>query len=52
MSESLTNSKLSINSKQIEESHNDQYKKCSVFEDLLNGSKQRSIAVMVYDLAI
>ena len=52
VSEALTNSKSSINSKLIEEGQNDQYKKCSVFEDLQNGSKQKSVAFMVYDLAI
>ena len=52
LSEALTNIKSSMNSKLIEESQNDSYKKCSVFEDLQNGSKQKSVACMVYDLAI
>ena len=52
VSEALTNSKSSINSKLIEESQNGQCKKCSVFEDLQNGSKQKPVACMVYDLAI
>ena len=40
-----------INSKLIEESQNDQYKKYSVFDDLQYGSKRKSVAFMVYDLA-
>ena len=44
--------KSTIDCKLIEESQNDQYKKYSVFEDLQDGSKQRFVAVMVYDLAI
>ena len=52
MSEPLTKSKSSIKSKLIEESQNDQYKKCSVFKGLQNDSKQKSVAFMVYDLAI
>ena len=52
VSEHMTNSKSSINSKLIEGNQNDQYKKYSVFEDLRNGSKQKSVAFMVYDLAI
>ena len=51
LSEALTNNKSSINSKLIEVSQNDQNKKYSVFEDLQNGSKQKSVAFMVYDLA-
>ena len=47
VSEALTNSKSSIKSKLIEESQNDQYKKCSVFEDRQSGSKQKSVAFMV-----
>ena len=52
VSEALTKSKSPMNSKLIAESQNDQYKKYSVFEDLQNGSKQKSAAFMVYDLAI
>ena len=52
MSEVLANSKGSIYSKLTKESQNDQYKKYSVFEDLQNGSKQKSVAFTVYDLAI
>ena len=40
-----------MNCKLIEESQNDQYKKYSVFDDLQDGSKQKSVAFMVYDLA-
>ena len=35
----------------IEESQNVQYEKYSVFDDLQDGSKQKSVAFMVYDLA-
>ena len=52
VTEALTNSKSVIKSKLIEERQNEQYKKYSVFEDLQNGSKQKSVAFMVYDLAI
>ena len=52
VSEPLTKSKSSIRSKLIAESQNDQYKKYSVFKDLQNGSKQKSAAFMVYNLAI
>ena len=52
MSEALTNFKSSINSKLIGGSQTDQYKKCLVPEDLKNGSKQKSVSFMVYDLAI
>ena len=51
VSEALTNSKSSIKSKLIEGSQNDKYKKYSVFKDLRNGSKQKSVALMVYALA-
>ena len=43
--------KNTINCKLIEESQNDQCKKYSVLDDLQNGSKQKSVAFMVYDLA-
>ena len=52
MCEALTNSKSSIKSKLIEESQDDQYKKYSVFKALQNGSKQKPVFFMVYDLAI
>ena len=42
----------SINYEWIENCRNDQYKKFSVFEGLQEGSKQKSVAFMVYDLAI
>ena len=44
--------KNTINCKIIEEVQNDQCKRCSVFEDLQDGSKQKSVAFVVYDLAI
>ena len=44
--------KSTINSKLIEESKNDQYKKYSVFEDLQNGSKQKFVAFVAYNLVI
>ena len=50
--QALTNSKSSIKSKLIEESQNNQYKKYSVFEDLQNGSKQKFVAFIIYDLLI
>ena len=50
--EALTNSKISIKSKLIEEGQNDQCKKYSVFEDMQNGSRKKSVTLMVYDLAI
>ena len=34
----------------MDENKNDQYKKHSVFYDLQDGSKQKSVAFMVYDL--
>ena len=52
VTEALTNSKVVIKSKLIEESQNDIDKKYSVFEDLQNGSMQKSVAFMIYDLAI
>ena len=52
VSEALTNSKSSIKSKLIEESQNDQYRKYSLFNNLQNGSKQKSVTFMVYDFAI
>ena len=52
VSADLTSSKSPIKSKLIEESQNDQYKKYSVFEDLQNGSKQKSRSFIVYNLAI
>ena len=52
VSETLTKSKSSIKSKLIEESQNDQYMKYSIFKDPQNGCKQKSVAFMVYDLAI
>ena len=42
--------KSTINCKMMEQSQNDQYKKCSVFEDLQDGSKQKSVAFVVYYL--
>ena len=52
VSEPLTKSKSSIKSKLVAENQNDQYKKYLVFKDLKNGSKQKSVASMVCDLAI
>ena len=43
--------KSNTNSKLVEESQNDQYKKYSVFDNLQDGSKQKSVAFMVHDLA-
>ena len=43
--------KNTINCQLIEESQNDQYKKYSVFDDLQDGSKQKSVAFMVDDFA-
>ena len=40
-----------INCELIEESQNDQYKKYSIFDDIQNGSKQKSVGFMVYNLA-
>ena len=51
VSEALKKIKSNINSKLVEESQNDQYKKYSVFDDLRDGSKQKSVAFMVHDLA-
>ena len=48
---SFEKDKITINCKLIAESQNDQYKKYSVFDDLQDGSKQKSVAFMVYDLA-
>ena len=44
VSEALINSKSPIKSKLIEENQNIQCKKYSVFEDLQNGSKQKSVS--------
>ena len=49
VSEALKNMK-SINCQLIEESQNDQYNKHSVFDDLQDGSKQKAVALIVYDL--
>ena len=51
VSEALKKIKSTINCKLMEESQNDQYKIYSVFDDLQDGSKQKSIAFMVYGLA-
>ena len=51
VSEALTNSRGPIKSKLIEKSRNYQYEEYSVFGDLQNGSKQKSVASVVYDLA-
>ena len=51
VSEALKKIKSTINCQLIEESQKDQYKKYSVFDDLQDGSKQKSVAFMVYDLA-
>ena len=42
--------KSTINCQLIEESQNYQHKKYSVFDDLQDGSKQKSVTFMVYDL--
>ena len=52
VSEVLKIIKSTTHRKLKEESQNDQYKKCFVFEDLQGGSKQKFIPFMVYDLAI
>ena len=51
MSVALKKIKSNTNSKLVEESQNDQYKKYSVFDDLQDGGKQKSIAFMVHDSA-
>ena len=43
--------KSTINCKLIEESQNDLYEKYSVFDDLQDCSKAKSVAFKVYDLA-
>ena len=43
--------KSTLNCKLIAESQNDQYKEYSVFDDLQDGSKQKFLAFMVYNLA-
>ena len=43
--------KSTMKCKLTEESQNDHYKKYSVFDDLQDGSKQKSVAFMVYNLA-
>ena len=43
--------KSTINFKLIEESQNDEYKKYSIFDDVQDGSKQKSVSFMVYDSA-
>ena len=52
MSGALKKMKTTMNCKLIEESQNDRYEKYSVFDDLQNGSKQKFVAIVVYDLAI
>ena len=47
ISDNLTKIKSTINCELSEESQNDQYKKYSVFEDLRDSSKQKSVACMV-----
>ena len=42
--------KSTLNCKLIKESQNDPYKKYSVFDDLQDGSKQKSVAFRVYNL--
>ena len=42
--------KSTVTCKLIEESKNDKYKKYTVFDNLQDGSKQTSVAFMVYDL--
>ncbi len=44
--------KSTINCELIEEIQSDHCKKYSIFEDLYDGSKQKSVAFMVQDLAI
>ena len=51
VSEALKKIKSTINCQLIEESQKDQCKKYSVFDDLQDDSKQKSVAFMVYDLA-
>ena len=51
VSVALKKIKSNTNSKLVEESQNDQCKKYSVFDDLHDGSKQKSVAFMVHDLA-
>ena len=51
VSVALKKIKSNTNSKLVEESQNDQYKKYSVFDDQQDGSKQKSVAFMVHDLA-
>ena len=47
VSQALKKIKSTINCKLIEESQNDQYKKYSVFDNLQDGSNQKSVAFMV-----
>ena len=51
VSETLKKMKSTINCKLIEERQNDKYKKYSVFEDLQDGIKQKSVTFKDYDLA-
>ena len=51
-SQALTKIESTVNCKLIEESQTDQYKECSVFKDLRDGSKQKFVAPMVYYLGI
>ena len=51
VSEAFKKIKSIVNCQLIEESQNDQYKKYSIFDDLQDGSKQKSVAFMVYGLA-
>ena len=50
--EALTNFKKTKHSKLIEENQYYQHKIYSVFEGLQDGSEQKSVAFMLYDLAI
>ena len=51
VSEAQKKIKSTINFQLIEERQNDQCKEYTVFDDLQDGSKQKSVAFMVYDLA-
>ena len=44
--------KSNINFELIEKCQNDKSKKYSVVEDLQDGSKQKFVAIVVYDLAM
>ena len=52
ISEALTRIKKTINCKRIKGTQNEHLKKYSLFDDLQDSSKQRSVALIVYDLAI